>query len=123
MHPGDTGHRDESASVLRSGDTDFLKIYNKHGKIHALSPYWTDGIFVASVVRYRKSFCAGRLFAVEHEGLNQGEAARVVGVDLQAMNIWLKRHRAEGENGLLDGQRVSPRRGKGALSEAEAVHT
>jgi transposase len=53
-------------------------------------------------------------------GLTQAEAARVVGVQRQAVNIWLKRYRAEGEDGVLDGRRVSPRRGKGVLTEAEA---
>jgi len=56
---------------------------------------------------------------VVHDGLTQGEAARVVGVDRQAVNIWVKRHRAEGDDGLLDGRRVSPRRGKGSLTESE----
>ena len=60
------------------------------------------------------------VFLVEHDGLTQGEAARVVGVDRQAVNIWVKRHRAEGDAGLLDGRRVSPRRGKGSLTEHEA---
>jgi transposase len=48
------------------------------------------------------------VFLVEHEGLTRGEAARVVGVDRQAVNIWLKRHGAEGDAGLLDRRRVSP---------------
>ena len=60
------------------------------------------------------------VFLVEHDGLTQGEAARLVGVDRQAVNIWMKRHRAEGDDGLLDGRRVSPRRGKGSLTESEA---
>jgi transposase len=60
------------------------------------------------------------LFLIEHEGLTQAEAARVVGVQRQAVNIWLKRYRATGEDGVLDGRRVSPRRGKGVLTEAEA---
>ena len=60
------------------------------------------------------------VFLVEHEGLTQGEAARVVGVDRQAVNVWVKRHRVEGDDGLLDGRRVSPRRGKGSLRDSEA---
>jgi transposase len=60
------------------------------------------------------------LFLIEHEGLTQAEAARVVGVQRQTVNIWLKRYRAVGEDGVLDGRRVSPRRGKGMLTEAEA---
>lgn len=59
------------------------------------------------------------LYLIEHDGLTQAEAARVVGVQRQAVNIWLKRYRAEGDNGVLDGRRVSPRRGKGLLTEAE----
>jgi transposase len=60
------------------------------------------------------------LFLIEHEGLTQAEAARVVGVQRQAVNIWLRRYRTAGEDGVRDGRRVSPRRGKGMLSEAEA---
>ena len=60
------------------------------------------------------------LYLIEHDGLTQAEAARVVGVQRQAVNIWLKRYRAEGDDGVLDGRRVSPRRGKGVLTEAEA---
>ena len=60
------------------------------------------------------------VYLVEHEGLTQTEAARVVGVQRQAVNIWLKRYRGQGDDGLLDGRRVSPRRGKGLLTSAEA---
>jgi transposase len=60
------------------------------------------------------------LFLIEHEGMSQAEAARAVGVQRQAVNIWLKRYRDQGEDGILDGRRVSPRRGKGLLTEAEA---
>ena len=60
------------------------------------------------------------LYLIEHDGLTQAEAARVVGVQRQAVNIWLKRYHAEGDEGVLDGRRVSPRRGKGMLTEAEA---
>src|SRR5689334_13655610 len=60
------------------------------------------------------------LFLIEHEGMTQAEAARAVGVHRQTVNIWHKRYRARGEDGLLDGRRVSPRRGKGALSAGEA---
>jgi transposase len=44
----------------------------------------------------------------------------MVGVHRQTVNTWLKRYRQQGENGVLDGRRVSPRRGKGALSAEEA---
>jgi transposase len=36
------------------------------------------------------------------------------------VNTWVKRHREQGGDGLLDGRRVSPRRGKGRLSAEEA---
>ncbi len=49
----------------------------------------------------------------------QGQAAQIVGVHRQTVNIWLKRYRQQGEDGVLDGRRVSPRRGKGALSAEE----
>src|ERR687883_1828615 len=60
------------------------------------------------------------LFLIEHEGMTQAEAARAAGVHRQTVNIWHKRYRERGEDGLLDGRRVSPRRGKGALSADEA---
>lgn len=60
------------------------------------------------------------LFLIERQGLSQGQAARVIGVHRQTVNTWVKRHREQGENGVLDGRRVSPRRGKGALSVEEA---
>jgi transposase len=60
------------------------------------------------------------LFLVEQEGLSQGQAAQMVGVHRQTVHIWLKRYRQQGEEGVLDGRRVSPRRGKGALSAEEA---
>jgi transposase len=50
----------------------------------------------------------------------EGMAARVVGVQRQTVNIWLQRYRAKGEEGMLDGRRVSPRRGKGHLTPDEA---
>jgi transposase len=60
------------------------------------------------------------LFPIERQGLSQGQAAQLVGVHRQTVNAWVKRHRAQGEEGLLDGRRVSPRRGKGILSADEA---
>ena len=38
----------------------------------------------------------------------------------QTVNIWHKRYRERGEEGVLDGRRVSPRRGKGRLTAEEA---
>ena len=61
------------------------------------------------------------LHLIEQQGLSQGEAARAVGVQRQTVNLWLKRWRAQGEDGVLDGRRVSPRRGKGVLTVAEAA--
>jgi transposase len=60
------------------------------------------------------------LVLIEQQGLSQGQAAQMVGVHRQTVNIWLRRYREQGEDGVLDGRRVSPRRGKGALSADEA---
>jgi len=60
------------------------------------------------------------LFLIERQGLSQGRAAQVVGVHRQTVNTWVKRHRERGEEGVLDGRRVSPRRGKGVLTAEEA---
>jgi transposase len=60
------------------------------------------------------------LFLIGEQGLSQAAAAEIVGVQRQTVNIWLKRHRAQGEAGVLDGRRVSPRRGKGLLTAEEA---
>src|SRR3954447_19437312 len=60
------------------------------------------------------------LFLIEHEGMTQAQAARAVGVHRQTVNIWQQRYRERGEDGLLDGRRVSPRRGRGRLTGDEA---
>lgn len=60
------------------------------------------------------------LVLIEQQGLSQGQAAQMVGVHRQTVNSWVKRYRAQGEEGVLDGRRVSPRRGKGILSAEEA---
>ena len=60
------------------------------------------------------------LVLIEQQGLSQGQAAQVVGVHRQTVNTWVKRHREHGEAGVLDGRRVSPRRGKGLLGADEA---
>lgn len=57
---------------------------------------------------------------VEQDGSSQTEAARAVGVQRQTVNLWLKRYRERGEDGLLDGRRVSGRQGKGALTAEQA---
>ena len=59
------------------------------------------------------------LFLVEREGMTQAQAAVAVGVHRQTVNIWLRRYRERGEDGVLDGTRVSPRRGTGLLTDAE----
>ena len=61
------------------------------------------------------------LILILEQGLSQAEAARVVGVQRQTVNIWLQRYRAQGADGVLDGRRVSPRRGKGLLTADEAM--
>lgn len=61
-----------------------------------------------------------RALVLIEQGASQSEAARAVGVQRQTVNLWLKRYRAQGESGVLDGRRVSPRRGKGLLSAEEA---
>ena len=60
------------------------------------------------------------LVLILEQGLSQAEAAQVVGVQRQTVNIWLQRYRAQGDDGVLDGRRVSPRRGKGRLTAEEA---
>jgi transposase len=60
------------------------------------------------------------LHLTEREGMTQAQAALAVGVHRQTVNIWLKRYRERGEEGVLDGRRVSPRRGKGLLTAEEA---
>ena len=60
------------------------------------------------------------LFLIEERGLSQAQAAEAVGVQRQTVNIWLQHYRAQGEAGVLDGRRVSPRRGKGLLTADEA---
>ena len=60
------------------------------------------------------------LFLAERGGMTQGHAAVAVGVHRQTVNVWLRRYRERGEDGVLDGRRVSPRRGKGRLTAEEA---
>ena len=60
------------------------------------------------------------LVLIEQQGFSQAAAAEAVGVQRQTVNVWLRRWREQGEDGVLDGRRVSPRRGKGLLSETEA---
>ena len=62
------------------------------------------------------------LFLMEREQMTQAQAARAVGVHRQTVNVWLKRYRERGEDGVLDGRRVSPRRGNGLLTADAAAH-
>src|SRR4051794_16916235 len=52
--------------------------------------------------------------------MSQARAAQAVGVHRQTVTIWLERCRERGEDGVLDGRRVSPRLGKWLLTEDEA---
>jgi transposase len=61
-----------------------------------------------------------RALVLIEQGMSQTEVARAVGVQRQTVNLWLKRYRAQGAESLLDGRRVSPRRGKGVLTTAES---
>ena len=60
------------------------------------------------------------LLLIEHQGLTQAQAALAVGVHRRTVNVWCRRHRERGEEGVLDGRRVSPQRGKGRLTAEEA---
>ena len=60
------------------------------------------------------------LVLILEQGLTQAHAAEIVGVQRQTVNVWLQRYRAQGADGVLDGRRVSPRRGKGLLTSDEA---
>ena len=61
-----------------------------------------------------------RALVLVRQGMSQSEAACAVGVQRQTVNIWVKRYQEQGEAGVLDGRRVSPRRGKGVLTAEEA---
>ncbi len=63
---------------------------------------------------------ARAVYLVVTVGKTQMEAAQAVGASRQTVNGWLKRHAKAGEPALLDGRRVSPRKGKGKLTAAEA---
>ena len=60
------------------------------------------------------------VYLVRQVGKTQAAAAEAVGVSRQVVNRWLKRHAEGGEEALLDGRRVSPRKGKGLLTASEA---
>ena len=52
--------------------------------------------------------------------MTRAQAAVAVGVHRQTVNIWLRRYRERGEDGVLDGRRISPRRDEGLLTTDEA---
>jgi transposase len=80
-----------------------------------------DAVDFRSIGRAAQEALRGRaIVLVEQNGMSQAEAARAVGVQRQTVNIWLKRYRELGGDGLLDGRRVSGRKGQGALT-AEAA--
>ena len=60
------------------------------------------------------------VYPVRRVGKTQAEAAEAVGVSRQVVNRCLKRHAEGVEDALLDGRRVSPRKGRGLLTPAEA---
>jgi transposase len=64
---------------------------------------------------------ARAVFLVRVVHKSQAEAAEAVGVSRQTVNQWIKRHTKAGERGLLDGRRISARKGKGKLTAVEAV--
>ena len=47
------------------------------------------------------------LWLIAHEGLSQAEAAKVVGVHRQTVNIWTKRERKLGEDGVVSTARAN----------------
>jgi transposase len=65
----------------------------------------------------QKALRARAVYLVIETGAPQGEA---VGVSRQVVNRWMQRYVADGDAGLLDGRRLSSRKGKGALTAAEA---
>jgi transposase len=73
-----------------------------------------------SIGRAAQEALRRRALVLVERGVSQSDAARAVGVQRQTVNIWLKRYRAQGDDGVLDGRRVSPRRGKGVLTAEEA---
>ena len=63
---------------------------------------------------------ARAVYLVETLGKTQAEAGEAVGASRQTVNLWLQRHATAGSAALLDGRRVSARKGKGLLKAAEA---
>jgi len=53
-------------------------------------------------------------------GYSQTAAAHAIGASRQIVNQWVRRHAEAGDEGLLDGRRVSPRKGQGLSTAREA---
>ncbi len=79
-----------------------------------------EGLDFRSIGRAAQEALRRRAIVLVEDGSSQAEAARAVGVQRQTVNLWLKRYRQQGEAGLLDGRRVSGRKGKGALTAEQA---
>jgi len=60
------------------------------------------------------------VYLVRELGKSQREAAEAVGASRQTVNRWLQRYANDGDAALLDGRRVSARKGRGLLTQAEA---
>lgn len=54
-------------------------------------------------------------------GYSQRAAAEAIGATRQIVNQWVQRHARHGDAALLDGRRVSARKGQGLLTAAEAT--
>ena len=63
---------------------------------------------------------ARAVYLVLECGKSQGEAAEAVGATRQTVNRWVQRYSGSGDDGLKDGRRMSPRKGHGLLTAAEA---
>ena len=57
---------------------------------------------------------------VRELGYSQTAAALAIGASRQIVNQWVRRHAEAGDEGLLDGRRISPRKGRGLLTAREA---
>ena len=77
-------------------------------------------IFVVWVVTCKRRLRSRAVYLVRSVGKSQSEAAEAVGASRQAVNPWLQRHAGSGDEGLLDGRRVSARKVRGLLTPVEA---
>ncbi len=60
------------------------------------------------------------IYLVMQTGRSQGDAAEAVGVSRQVVNRWVGRYATSGADGLLDGRRLSSRKGQGRLTPMAA---